>query len=66
MFDLKAKLSIPPENVVSLLAYAIEKKFGLKIDPSQLEIQYTGDYDTTNFDGYKVEIDLNDVKALQS
>lgn len=64
IFDFKATVTITADQVPSLISYAIEKKYGLKIEPERFQIQYNGDYDTTSFDGFTVELNLNEAKEI--
>jgi CYTH domain-containing protein len=63
-FEVPATIELTPMQIADMVSYAIEKKFGMKIEPNRWMVQYTGNYDTQEFSGYKIKLTLNEVKEL--
>jgi hypothetical protein len=63
-FEIQATIELTPTQVAELIAFAIEKKYGVKIDPNHFSPTYKSDYDSTDFSGYKVGLTLKEVQDM--
>ena len=63
MLNVKATIEISRDDITSLVSEYIKNTYGLDIDPSIIRDQYEGNYDTTNFDGFVIELNTDQIKT---
>lgn len=61
---IQAPINFTPDHVRQALALLVKQEHNIEIDPNKITWKYTGQYDSQEFDGATIDLDLNQIKQL--